>query len=190
MAHPAGLFRPGVPVQHGRQLSPLHRELQAAHGGRPAGPRASAPEPPRPRSPLGRKPGGHGGHSIKAVQAQLGHRSWQSTHMYAHLGSGAQRRLVESLRPAAPPHVPSGQRAKRKARSVSAKCLTSLVAGARHAQRCPAQFRLPMEAVIAPKPMESDSTAPHRAHVPNSGLTDARGTRCSAARSANPEGRR
>jgi site-specific recombinase XerD len=44
------------------------------------------------------------GHSIKAVQAQLGHRSEQSTHMYAHLGSRAQLRLVESLRPSAPPH--------------------------------------------------------------------------------------
>lgn len=44
------------------------------------------------------------GHTIKAVQAQLGHRSEQSTHTYAHLGSGAQRRLVESLRPVAPPH--------------------------------------------------------------------------------------
>lgn len=46
-----------------------------------------------------------GGLSIKAVQAQLGHRSEQSTHMYAHLGSGAQLRLVEALTPAAPPHV-------------------------------------------------------------------------------------
>jgi integrase len=43
-------------------------------------------------------------HAIKAVQAQLGHRSEQSTHMYAHLGSQAQLRLVESLRPSAPPH--------------------------------------------------------------------------------------
>jgi integrase len=45
-----------------------------------------------------------GGHSIKAVQAQLGHRSEQSTHMYAHLGSRAQLRLVEGLQPAAAPH--------------------------------------------------------------------------------------
>jgi integrase len=44
------------------------------------------------------------GHSIKAVQAQLGHRSEQSTHVYAHLGSGAQLRLVESLQPAVAPH--------------------------------------------------------------------------------------
>jgi hypothetical protein len=36
-----------------------------------------------------------GGHSIKAVQAKLGHRSEQST----HLGSRAQLRLVEALRP-------------------------------------------------------------------------------------------
>jgi len=45
-----------------------------------------------------------GGHSIKAIQAQLGHRSEQSTHVYAHLGSGAQLRLVEALQPAAAPH--------------------------------------------------------------------------------------
>ena len=45
-----------------------------------------------------------GGLSIKGVQAQLGHRSEQSTHMYAHLRSGAQRRLVEALAPPAPPH--------------------------------------------------------------------------------------
>jgi integrase len=45
-----------------------------------------------------------GGESIKAVQAQLGHRSEQSTHRYSHLGSGAQRHLVEALRPVAAPH--------------------------------------------------------------------------------------
>jgi integrase len=45
------------------------------------------------------------GQSVKAVQAMLGHLSEQSTHRYAHLGSRAQLRLVESLRPIAPPHV-------------------------------------------------------------------------------------
>ena len=45
-----------------------------------------------------------GGESVKAVQAQLGHRSEQSTHQYALLGSGAQRRLVEALRAALAPH--------------------------------------------------------------------------------------
>jgi integrase len=54
------------------------------------------------------------GHSIKAVQAQLGHRSEQSTHMYAHLGSGAQRRLVEALAPLAPPHVNHASTSKKK----------------------------------------------------------------------------
>lgn len=44
------------------------------------------------------------GESVKAVQAQLGHRSEQSTHQYAHLGSGAQRRLVEALKPECAPH--------------------------------------------------------------------------------------
>jgi integrase len=44
------------------------------------------------------------GESVKAVQAQLGHRSEQTAHQYAHLGSGAQRRLVEALAPALPPH--------------------------------------------------------------------------------------
>ena len=44
------------------------------------------------------------GESIKAIQAQLGHRSEQSTHKYAHLGSGAQLRVVESLTPTTPPH--------------------------------------------------------------------------------------
>ena len=46
-----------------------------------------------------------GGQSIKAIQAQLGHRSAQSTEVYAHLGAQAQLRLVEALRPVAPPHV-------------------------------------------------------------------------------------
>jgi integrase len=55
-----------------------------------------------------------GGHSIKAVQAQLGHRSEQSTHMYAHLGSGAQRRLIEALAPLAPPHVNHASTSKKK----------------------------------------------------------------------------
>jgi integrase len=44
------------------------------------------------------------GETVKAVQAQLGHRSEQSTHKYAHLGSGAQRKLVEALQPASAPH--------------------------------------------------------------------------------------
>jgi len=46
-----------------------------------------------------------GGESIKAIQAQLGHRSEQSTHKYTHLGSRAQLRVVEALAPASPPHV-------------------------------------------------------------------------------------
>ena len=45
-----------------------------------------------------------GGESILAIQKQLGHRSEQSTHKYAHLGSGAQLRVVEALAPSAPPH--------------------------------------------------------------------------------------
>jgi hypothetical protein len=44
------------------------------------------------------------GESVKAAQAQLGHKSEQSTHKYAHLGSGAQRRLMEGLKPATAPH--------------------------------------------------------------------------------------
>jgi integrase len=46
-----------------------------------------------------------GGHSMKAIQAQLGHQSVQSTDHYAHLGDGAQLRLVQDLEPASPPHV-------------------------------------------------------------------------------------
>ena len=46
-----------------------------------------------------------GGQPIKAIQAQLGHRSVQSTEVYAHLGAQAQLRLVEALQPVAPPHV-------------------------------------------------------------------------------------
>ncbi|MGB5545117.1 MAG: tyrosine-type recombinase/integrase [Polyangiales bacterium] len=46
-----------------------------------------------------------GGHSIKTIQAQLGHRSAQSTHRYAHLGNQAQLRLVQDLGPTSPPHV-------------------------------------------------------------------------------------
>ncbi len=45
------------------------------------------------------------GKSIKAIQAQLGHKSEQSTHRYAHLGSRAQLQLVESLTPTSPSHV-------------------------------------------------------------------------------------
>ncbi|HEX3850247.1 MAG TPA: hypothetical protein VHW01_04725 [Polyangiaceae bacterium] len=46
-----------------------------------------------------------GGGSIKAVQAQLGHKSEQSTHRYSHLGAGAQKRLVEALTPETAPHA-------------------------------------------------------------------------------------
>ncbi|MBW1756907.1 MAG: tyrosine-type recombinase/integrase [Deltaproteobacteria bacterium] len=45
-----------------------------------------------------------GGQPIKTIQAQLGHRSSRSTDRYAHLSSGAQLRLVQSLEPQAPPH--------------------------------------------------------------------------------------
>ncbi len=45
-----------------------------------------------------------GGESIKAVQAQLGHSSEQSTPKYAHLDSRAQLRLVTALKPARAPH--------------------------------------------------------------------------------------
>ena len=54
------------------------------------------------------------GHSIKAIQAQLGHRSEQSTHVYAHLGSRAQLQLVEALQPVAPPHVNLASTSKKK----------------------------------------------------------------------------
>jgi integrase len=50
-----------------------------------------------------------GGGSIKAIQAQLGHRSEQSTHKYAHLGSKAQLRIVEALTPISPPHMGIGR---------------------------------------------------------------------------------
>ena len=50
------------------------------------------------------------GQPIKAIQAQLGHRSAQSTEVYAHLGSSAQLRLVKALAPASPPHPILGQR--------------------------------------------------------------------------------
>jgi len=43
-----------------------------------------------------------GGEPIKAIQAQLGHRSEKSTHRYAHLGSKAQLGIVTAL--AAPRH--------------------------------------------------------------------------------------
>jgi hypothetical protein len=89
------------------------------------------------------------GHSIKAVQAQLGHRSEQSTHVYAHLGSRAQLRLVQGLQAAAAPHGTLRAPSKRKAPSVFARCQTSLVAGAGYAQRCPVEFGLPMEVLIA-----------------------------------------
>ena len=50
-----------------------------------------------------------GGESVKVIQAQLGHRSEASTHKYAHTGSEAQLRLVETLRPASPPHAASAK---------------------------------------------------------------------------------
>jgi hypothetical protein len=49
-----------------------------------------------------------GGHSIKAIRAQPGHRSEASTHKYAHLGSQAQLRVVEALVPQSPPHAGAG----------------------------------------------------------------------------------
>ncbi|MBT8470371.1 MAG: tyrosine-type recombinase/integrase [Deltaproteobacteria bacterium] len=45
-----------------------------------------------------------GGHSMKAIQAQLGHRSLKGTEQYAHLGKRAQLRIVADLEPSSPPH--------------------------------------------------------------------------------------
>jgi len=59
------------------------------------------------------------GESVKAVQAQLGHRSEQSTHKYSHLGSGAQRRIVEALKPATGPHETTSPAAPVDAMSTS-----------------------------------------------------------------------
>lgn len=49
----------------------------------------------------------HAGHSVKAIQAQLGHRSRQSTDLYIATTSNAagQLRLVQALAPSAPAHV-------------------------------------------------------------------------------------
>ncbi|MBW2191547.1 MAG: tyrosine-type recombinase/integrase [Deltaproteobacteria bacterium] len=44
-----------------------------------------------------------GGHSMRAIQAQLGHSSLKSTEQYAHLGKRAQLRIVADLEPASPP---------------------------------------------------------------------------------------
>lgn len=53
------------------------------------------------------------GSDPKAIQAQLGHQSPQSTQKYLHVSNDAQRKLVESLRPARAPHeveqVPSDE---------------------------------------------------------------------------------
>jgi len=47
------------------------------------------------------------GHSMKAIQAQLGHRSRQSTDLHIVMSSSAagQLRLVQGLAPSAPAHV-------------------------------------------------------------------------------------
>jgi integrase len=45
------------------------------------------------------------GESLKAIQAQLGHRSPESTNRYMHLGSRAQLHVVETLAPTAPEHA-------------------------------------------------------------------------------------
>lgn len=45
------------------------------------------------------------GHTLKAIQAQLGHRTSQSTVRYLHASDRAKLRLVTGLAPSAPPHV-------------------------------------------------------------------------------------
>ncbi len=47
-----------------------------------------------------------GGHSMKAMRAQLGHRSLKSTEQYAHLAKRAQLRIVADLEPSSPPPAP------------------------------------------------------------------------------------
>ncbi len=45
------------------------------------------------------------GHTIKAIQAQLGQRSSQSAERYIHTSNRSKLRLIEGLAPSAPPHV-------------------------------------------------------------------------------------
>ena len=54
------------------------------------------------------------GMSTRMLQAQLGHRSPQSTAQYANLAPSAQLRLVEALTPVAPPHVNDVSTGKKK----------------------------------------------------------------------------
>ena len=78
----------------------------------------------------------------RSVVAHLGSKTkifGQSVH---HAGDGLQS--------AAAPHgTVKAPGEKGRALSVFTKCPTSLVAGARYAQRCPVEFGLPMQAVIA-----------------------------------------
>jgi hypothetical protein len=46
---------------------------------------------------------------VRAAQAEGRDFGEQSTHRYAHLGAGAQRRLVEALQPTRAPHERANQ---------------------------------------------------------------------------------
>lgn len=59
---------------------------------------ASHAQPPQVGTAFGRKPSRH---QRRGGEGPARHKSEQSTHKYAHLGSGAQRRLMEGLKPAA-----------------------------------------------------------------------------------------
>jgi len=104
LAHQSGLRRGGVPLLEVQRLSPLHRQPRPAAQVGAGGTRAPFAKPPQGGRHSVASQAVTGGESVKAVQAQLGHRSEQSTHKYAYLGSGAQKRLIETLRPKAAPH--------------------------------------------------------------------------------------
>jgi hypothetical protein len=103
LAHQSGLRRGGVPLLEVQRLCTLHRQPRPAAQAGAGEARAPFAQPPQGGEALGRDPRRHQRRVGQGVQAQLGHRSEQSTHKYAHPGSGAQKRLIETLKPKAAP---------------------------------------------------------------------------------------
>ena len=138
--------RPGVPILQRRDVPSLHRQLQTPDGGRATSARAPTAKSSRAWSALGREPGRHE-RTLHQGSSSPARPSLRANH--AHVRAPRLACTTAFSRVCVARFATSRQRAKRKALSRFAKCPTSLVAGARYAQRCPVEFGMPMEVVIA-----------------------------------------
>ncbi len=101
------LLRAGVFLLQDRRLPTPHRQSRPTFKTRATEARSSGAQPSQGRAALGSKPSDHG-RRVHQSRSGTAWTSFGAEHaQVAHLGSGAQRHLVEALQPARAPHESS-----------------------------------------------------------------------------------